>query len=89
MSLKSCIPQEINLTNLYPYSANALVESAFVNGMRSIGTATSVGRNDVLTTAHVIFSPELGVCATFIEVTFGVDYNGMLQRTESAPFGTF
>lgn len=83
------MPQEINSTNLYPYSALVLVESTFANGMRAIGTGALVGRNDVLTAAHVIFSPELGGYATSIRVTPGADYNGMLQRTESAPFGTF
>jgi V8-like Glu-specific endopeptidase len=83
------MPQEINSTNLYPYRALVLVESTFANGMRSIGTGTLIGRNDVLTASHVIFSPELGGYATSIRVTPGADYNGLLQRIESAPFGTF
>jgi len=81
--------QEVNSTKLYPYSAVVLVESTFANGTRSIGTGTLVGRNDVLTASHVIYSPELGGYATRIRVTPGADYNGALQRLESAPFGTF
>lgn len=87
--LELLMPQEISLTNLYPYSAVVLVESTFANGTRSIGTGTLVGRNDVLTASHVIYSPELGGYATSIRVTPGADYNGALQRLESAPFGTF
>ena len=37
----------------------------------------------------MIFDPELGGYATAIRVTPGADYNGLLQRIESAPFGTF
>lgn len=44
----------------FPYSAVTYVEAIFPDGTRVSGSGAVVGINDVLTAAHVVYSPENG-----------------------------
>lgn len=68
-------------SNNFPYSAVAYIEATFQDGTRVSGSGTLVGRNDVLTAAHVLYDPILGA-ATDVEVEFGRDGG-------ARPYGTF
>lgn len=59
-------------SSTFPYSAIAYIEAEFSDGSRVSGTGTLVGRNDVLTAAHVIYDAQLG-SATSVTVQFGRD----------------
>ena len=41
----------------YPYNAVALVLVTWGDGTKTRGSGTLVGRNDVLTASHVVYSP--------------------------------
>jgi V8-like Glu-specific endopeptidase len=66
-----------------PYSAIGLVEVTWANGARTSGSAAVVGRNDILTAAHVVYNPDRGGWATGLEFYFGADYNDALGYFES------
>ncbi|MDQ7733693.1 DUF4214 domain-containing protein [Halomonas sp. SpR1] len=68
-------------SNTFPYSAVAYIEATFMDGTRVSGSGALVGRNDVLTAAHVLYDPILGA-ATDVQVEFGRDGG-------SLPYGTF
>jgi len=68
-------------SNTFPFSAVAYLEATFHDGTRVSGSGTLVGRNDVLTAAHVLYDPVLGA-ATDVEVEFGRDGG-------ARPYGTF
>ncbi|MBT2801011.1 DUF4214 domain-containing protein [Halomonas sp. ISL-56] len=68
-------------SSTFPYSSLAYIEATFVDGTRVSGSGTLVGRNDVLTAAHVLYDPVLGA-ATSVQVEFGRDGG-------SRPYGTF
>lgn len=67
-------------SNTFPYSAVAYIEATFSDGSRASGTGTLVGRNDVLTSAHVIYDSVLGI-ADSVSVALGRD-------GASQPYGT-
>lgn len=58
-----------NSTNLYSYAPAVQIISRFSDGYLAQGSGTMVGINDVLTAAHVLYSPQHGGYATGIEVT--------------------
>ena len=58
--------------NTFPYSALAYIEATFSDGSRVSGSGALVGRNDVLTAAHVLYDPVLGA-ATNVQVELGRD----------------
>ncbi len=68
-------------SNFFPYSSVAYIEATFSDGSRASGTGTLVGRNDVLTAAHVIYDSVLGA-AESVSVEFGRD-------GASRPYGSF
>ncbi len=57
----------------YPYSAVTYIESTFPNGQTYIGSGAVVGKNDVLTASHLIYSPSDGGLAEDIDVYPGRD----------------
>lgn len=57
----------------YPYSAVVYVEATFASGDTYTGSGTVVGRNDVLTSAHVIYDAADGGLAEEIVVYPGRD----------------
>lgn len=59
-------------SSTFPYSALAYIEATFIDGTRVSGSGALVGRNDVLTAAHVLYDPVLGA-ATNVQVEFGRD----------------
>lgn len=69
-----------------PYSAVGILIVTWPNGTRSSGTAAVIGRNDILTAAHVIYSPADGGWATRIEGYFGADYNKFIEGLDSSTF---
>jgi hypothetical protein len=58
-----------------PYSAIGMIVTFWPDGTRSIGTGFLVGRNDVITAGHVVFSPEKGGYGNNYKFYFGADYN--------------
>lgn len=66
----------------FPYGAIGLVEVTYRDGSTAIGTASVVGRNDVLTAAHVIYDPDRGGWAESLDFYFGADYNSRLGYFE-------
>jgi len=60
-----------------------LVFVTWADGTRSSGSAAVVGRNDILTAAHVVYNPDQGGWATGLEFYFGADYNKALGYFES------
>jgi V8-like Glu-specific endopeptidase len=81
MAVRELTPQE---RVAYPYSAVGVIFAAFPDGAMAHGTAAIVGRNDVLTATHVLYSPEHGGWATGLSFFFGVDYNSVLNQLDSA-----
>ena len=79
---------EVSATSQSPYSSVVLVKAFFPNGRVSIGSGVLVGKNDVLTAAHVIYDPSRGGYASSIQILPGADYNGLTGVVENAPFGT-
>lgn len=55
--------------NFYAYAPAVQIISRFSDGYLAQGSGTMVGINDVLTAAHVLYSPQHGGYATSIEVT--------------------
>ncbi|MCK7542776.1 DUF4214 domain-containing protein [Marinobacter bryozoorum] len=66
----------------YPYSSVAYIEAVFPDGSRVSGSGVLVGRNDVLTAAHVIYDQDRGWAAESVQVTPGRDGAG-------SPLGSF
>ncbi|MGL5362223.1 MAG: hypothetical protein ACRDBH_05045 [Bosea sp. (in: a-proteobacteria)] len=58
-----------------PFRYVCYIESTFPNGSVATGTGTVVGKNDVLTAAHVIYNQNRGGFATTIKVVPGYDPN--------------
>lgn len=65
----------------YPYRVICLVEVTFASGATFSGTGVLVGRNDVLTAAHLVYDNWLGA-ATKVTVTFAYD-----PSPYEAPYG--
>ncbi|WP_120994215.1 DUF4214 domain-containing protein [Stutzerimonas urumqiensis] len=76
---------EINTRTEYPYRAVTFLIATFPDGSQLSGTGALVGRNDVLTATHVIYSPDHGGWATSLEIYPGVDFNQRTYRFESSP----
>lgn len=60
------VPQDTMTT--YPFSPVALIVSRFPDGSMSIGSGSIVGRNDVLTAAHVVYDGDAGGWADVVVV---------------------
>jgi len=69
----------INNTTEYPYRAAVSIYVRWSNGTTSRGSGTMIGRNDVLTAAHVVYNPSRG-SAVHISVIPG-------QNGANAPYG--
>lgn len=65
-----------------PYSCIGFISATFPNGKIFRGTCTLVGRNDILTATHVIYSPDDGGWAVGYDFYFGADYNAITDRFE-------
>lgn len=61
----------IDSPSLYPHSAIALLTARFPDGTTLQGSGTVVGRNDVLTAAHVVYDAAHGGAATEVWATPG------------------
>lgn len=66
----------------FPYAAMTYIEATFPDGTRVSGSGTMVGRNDVLTAAHVVYDPRLGGAAESVQIEPGRD-------AFNRPFGSF
>ncbi|MCK9513410.1 MAG: DUF4214 domain-containing protein [Pigmentiphaga sp.] len=71
---------EIHYREQYPYYAVTLLQVTFPDGTTITGTGSVVGRNDILTATHVIYSADNGGWATSVAIYAGADYNGRLGR---------
>lgn len=74
--------------NTYPYTAIVHLVVQFPGGTTS-GTGALVGKNDILTATHVVYSPELGGYPTKIHVSFGSDWNGVKWVYDESPKHSF
>lgn len=63
----------VNESANFPFSAVTYVEATFPDGTRVSGSGVVVGINDVLTAAHVVYSPENGGMADRVTVYPGHD----------------
>lgn len=70
----------------YPYSAVGVIFVTFPDGSQASGTVAVVGRNDLLTATHVLYSPEHGGWVKSFNAYFGADYNQVLDRFDSSSF---
>lgn len=77
--------REITHRTEQPFSAVTFIVTTFADGTQFSGTGALVGRNDILTATHVVYSPDNGGWATDIKIYPGVDYNQRLHRFESEP----
>lgn len=75
----------INITSPFllsdqPYVNVGFMVAEFPDGYRARGSFSLIGRNDILTAAHVVYSPDNGGWATTMEFHFGanVDANGVV-----------
>jgi Ca2+-binding RTX toxin-like protein len=66
-----------------PYSRVGAVIVTFPNSKQYSGTFSLVGRNDILTATHIVFSPEDGGLATKLEFYLGADYNKITGSFET------
>lgn len=80
--------QEITNLTSYPYKAVAHISVQFKDGYSARGTGAVVGRNDVLTATHVIYSPDHGGWASKVTIYPGADYNSK-TGTLSQPYGSY
>jgi Ca2+-binding RTX toxin-like protein/V8-like Glu-specific endopeptidase len=65
-----------------PYSDIGLIWVTFPDGYQAAGTCSLVGRNDILTATHVVYSPDHGGWANSFDFYFGADYNDITYRFE-------
>jgi V8-like Glu-specific endopeptidase len=65
-----------------PYSCIGLIWVTFPDGYQARGTCTLVGRNDILTATHVVYSPDHGGWVKGYDFYFGADYNDITNRFE-------
>ncbi|WP_194724396.1 DUF4214 domain-containing protein [Noviherbaspirillum malthae] len=77
---------EVNTRTTYPYTAVSLIVVTFPDGHKVAGTGTMVGPNDLLTAAHVVYSPDHGGWASALSLYPGADFNGTTGRIEDAPY---
>ena len=56
-------------SSAYPWSTVVRLEAVFPNGVVTSGSGVMVGRNDVITAGHVVYSPAWGGMATSIIAT--------------------
>lgn len=75
--------QEVKNLSDYPYTAIAHIITTFPDGFMAAGSGALVGRNDILTATHVVYSALNGGWATSIEVVLGGDYNWQTGRFEN------
>lgn len=77
---------EVSNPSLYPYRAVTFIRVTFPDGTSALGTGALVGRNDVLTATHVVYSPDHGGFANRISVYPGADYSSARGVIESQPY---
>jgi V8-like Glu-specific endopeptidase len=76
---------EITTRTTYPYSAICYITVTWPDGgLRSQGSGTVVGPNDILTALHVVFDSNRGGWATGITIIPGYD-----TAPANAPYGSF
>ena len=69
--------------SIQPYLNIGLIVTTWENGTQSIGTFSLVGRNDILTAGHCVYSPDDGGWAKAFDFYFGTDYNSITGRYEN------
>lgn len=61
--------------DVQPYSDIGIVFVTFPDGFRIEGTASIIGKNDILTALHMVYQPDHGGWAEDFDFYFGADYN--------------
>lgn len=77
--------KEIHTLNEYPYRSVVMLVVTYPDGSQARGSGALVGRNDILTGTHVLYSPDKGGWASSISLYAGVDYNSRTNQFESPP----
>ena len=70
------------LRDTQPYFDIGIIFVTFPDGLRVQGTCSLVGRNDILTATHVVYSPDNGGWAEDFEFYFGADFNNINNSFE-------
>lgn len=78
------LAQQFVASAAWPWSAVVQVTAKFPNGVVYLGSGVMVGRNDVLTAAHVVYNRAWGGAAVDVEVTPAVSTLGPPFR---GPYG--
>ena len=73
----------------FPYSAVVSIRATFADGRVSYGTGSLIGKNDVLTSTHLVYRPDFGGYATSLWVYPGADFNGSRLQMGDTPFGGY
>ncbi|OQY19243.1 MAG: hypothetical protein B6I36_04650 [Desulfobacteraceae bacterium 4572_35.1] len=72
--------------NKQPYSNIGLIRVTFPDGSHFKGTCSIVGKNDILTATHMVYSPDHGGWASEYSFYFGADYNNQTHQFEDYGF---
>lgn len=70
----------------WPYRAIGVVFITFPDGSTVQGTASVVGRNDILTAGHAVYDPKRGGWADSFEFHFGADYDAKNGEFDSSDY---
>jgi len=71
-----------SLRDTQPYYDIGIIFVTFPDGTSMQGTCSLIGRNDILTATHVIYSPDHGGWANNFKFYFGADYNNIYDYFE-------
>lgn len=77
---------EVNNRTIFPYRAVVYINVTFPDGKSVGGTGAVIGRNDILTAAHIVYSPDNGGWATSIKILPGADFNSKTNVLEDQPY---
>jgi V8-like Glu-specific endopeptidase len=66
-----------------PYAKCGVVFVEWPDGTSTSGSCAVVGRNDILTAAHVVYNPDRGGWASGLSFYFGADFNASAGRFDS------
>jgi len=69
-----------------PYNCIGLIQVTYPDGTQARGTCTLVGRNDILTATHVLYSPDNGGWAENFDFYFGADFNDLTDQFDDSGY---
>lgn len=72
--------------DMQPYSNIGILWVTYPDGFQARGTASVVGRNDILTATHVVYAPDHGGWASDMDFYFGADFNDLTNNFEDTGY---